>query len=57
MAYPNAPDSLLLRTVPEVLTFLRYLSPNQDRGPTAIPILHKGFVEYAKKVWICLGLT
>ena len=44
MAYPNAPVKLLLRTVPEKLTFLRYLSPNQLLGPTAMPILLKGFV-------------
>jgi len=38
-AYPNAPERWLLKTVPEKLTFLRYRSPNQVRGPIAMPIL------------------
>lgn len=44
MAYPNAPERLLLKTVPEELTLLRYSSPNQVRGPIAIPILCKRYI-------------
>lgn len=39
MAYPNAPERWLLRTVPELLVFWRYSLPNQVRGPIATPIL------------------
>jgi len=41
MPYPNAPERRLPETVPEKLTFLRYQSPNQVRGPIAMPILWK----------------
>lgn len=39
--YPKAPERRLLITVPERLTLLRYLSPNQVRGPMAMPILRR----------------
>ena len=40
MPYPNAPDSVLSRTVPDALTLLPKKSPNHVRGPIAMPILH-----------------
>ena len=43
-AYPNAPERWLLKTVPEILTLLKYRLPNQVRGPIAIPILCKRYI-------------
>ncbi len=39
MPYPKAPVSWLFNTVPDWLTLLPYRSPNQVRGPMAMPIL------------------
>ena len=41
IANPNAPDSSLLRTVPDLDTLLPYWLPNHVLGPIAIPILRE----------------
>ena len=56
-AYPNAPERWLLKIVPEKLTFLRYRSPNQVRGPTAMPILWRGYLAGERWIKNSLRLT